>query len=128
MIDTSDTNNYQILYNFTGTNDGSSPDSLILGNDGYFYGCAEGGGDLFYGTLFRVLPPEAPAITGIMSNSSGVQINFSGLPGLTYQLFRSTNLSDWTPLPKIIMPTSGIFTNLDVTPNPSVYYRPSWIP
>jgi uncharacterized repeat protein (TIGR03803 family) len=46
-----------ILYRFTGGSDGSKPQSaLIRDAKGNLYGTASGGGDFFWGTVFKLLP------------------------------------------------------------------------
>jgi uncharacterized repeat protein (TIGR03803 family) len=49
------------LYSFTGTNDGASPNGLVQGSDGYFYGTTSGGGEYTnqyscwgQGTVFKI--------------------------------------------------------------------------
>jgi len=46
---------YTVLHNLNGTTDGISPySSLIQATDGNFYGVANGGGSLGFGTIFKV--------------------------------------------------------------------------
>jgi uncharacterized repeat protein (TIGR03803 family) len=46
------------LYSFTGSNDGSNPNGLVQGRDGFFYGTTQGGGNYGnfggYGTVFKI--------------------------------------------------------------------------
>jgi len=45
-----------VLYSFGGSPDASSPNGLVLGADGNFYGTTYGGGAMNVGTLFKITP------------------------------------------------------------------------
>ncbi len=45
---------YTVLYNFTGGNDGATPQAIIQGFDGTFYGVTSGAGANSQGTLFNM--------------------------------------------------------------------------
>ena len=48
---------YSNLYSFNGyPTDGATPNTLVQGSDGNFYGTAEQGGTNYYGTIFRISP------------------------------------------------------------------------
>jgi uncharacterized repeat protein (TIGR03803 family) len=51
---------YTNLYSFNGyPTDGATPNTLVQGSDGNFYGTAEQGGTNFYGTIFLISPDGA---------------------------------------------------------------------
>lgn len=57
------------LFSFNGTN-GSSPDSLILGADGNFYGAAAQGGSAGLGTIFKINSSNAVTTVFTFTNAS----------------------------------------------------------
>jgi uncharacterized repeat protein (TIGR03803 family) len=49
-----------VLYNFTGNNDGGEPfGRMLFGSDGNLYGTTAGYGQYNYGTIYRLIAPEA---------------------------------------------------------------------
>jgi uncharacterized repeat protein (TIGR03803 family) len=119
------------LYAFQLKNgDGSQFSSgLVKGRDGAFYGASNNGGELGYGTLFRILPPETPELIGVVLSEQSAQINLAGVAGKNYRLFRSNDLSQWSLLDTMTMPSSGVFTVAEpLQANPREFYRASWVP
>jgi autotransporter-associated beta strand protein len=56
-------------------------------------------------------------------------LNFAGIPGYSYSVNRSTNLTDWVTLWTTNAPASGVFEYLDnPAPTPSAYYRLQYNP
>jgi autotransporter-associated beta strand protein len=79
----------------------------------------------------------APTVTGSFTqhpnaNGSSVTLHFSGTPGVTYYVDRSTNLpSPWLPIWTNVAPPSGLFDYTDnfdelSEPPPSAFYRLRW--
>ncbi len=129
---TKDGTETETLYNFgtpQGT-DGQNPRAgLTRGNDGVLYGTTQKGGPSGAGVLFRLLPPETPDILGVALVGRTAEVSFAGISGYNYQVLRSTNLTDWTLLNTVTMPSAGVYTSLDNSPpNPTAYYRVSWTP
>jgi uncharacterized repeat protein (TIGR03803 family) len=126
-----DGSNYSILHNFS-TNgiDGLGPVAgLFLAANGIFYGTTFAGGQAGMGTVFRIWPPETPDMLGAATVGNSVLVGFSGVSGYNYQILRSTDLSNWISLGTILMPPSGVFTNIDSTPpKPAALYRAAWVP
>jgi len=127
-----DGTSYVILNSFSvlsGT-DGQNPRSgLAPASDGAFYGTTWSGGANGFGTVFRFLPPQKPAMFDAAVAGNAVQVRFTGIGGYKYDVHRSTNLVDWTSLKTLTMPASGIATNLDTSPPPGVgLYRAAWVP
>lgn len=54
---------FEVLYNFTGVNDGADPNGLTIGEDGVLYGTTGGGGGsnspTRNGTVFSLMPPTS---------------------------------------------------------------------
>jgi uncharacterized repeat protein (TIGR03803 family) len=97
--------------------------------DGTLYGTTSEGGDLNFGTVFKLWPPETPDMIGVTIADGAAQVSFAGVTGYQYQVLRSTDLSHWSALRTITMPSSGIYTNSDNTsPTLTVFYRAAWVP
>jgi uncharacterized repeat protein (TIGR03803 family) len=126
-----DGSGYTILLNF-GTNnvDGMKPwAGLAMASDGAFYGVTFRGGDLNDGTLFRFWPPETPDMLAASFSGGSVLVSFSGATNSRYQIFRSTNLANWSLLNTITMPAVGVYTNIDSSPpHVAAFYRAAWLP
>ena len=126
-----DGTSYRVLHNFVNTGgDGQFPNAgLIQCSDLSFYGVTSRGGSAGYGLVFRLLPPETPFLgTGVFSNGIA-SIAVFGLGGFSYQVKRSTDLSNWVIISTNMMPANGSFTNVDlVAPFPKAFYRAVWMP
>jgi len=78
--------------------------------------------------------PPAPQLVALPSvSSNSVFLQFSGEPGSTYYLDRSTNLINWKTIWTNLAPPSGLFDYTDDfhdlgTPPPSAHYRLSLVP
>jgi uncharacterized repeat protein (TIGR03803 family) len=119
---------FAILHHFTHTaGDGLVPyGGLTRGNDGAFYGVAYGGGDLGLGAVFRLWSSQAPTMMSIKL-SSITSVTFGGVPGLKYNLFRSSDLASWSNIYTIVMPPSGFYTKRDGSPLPQgAFYRAAY--
>ena len=126
-----DGGNYQVLHSFgVSGGDGQNPYAALMINSKIaFYGTTTAGGNLGLGTVFQMLLPGAPAITGITVANNSVQVIFTGMSGDNYELLRSTNLVNWSVLTNITMNASGVFTNVDNSPpQPAAFYQAVWIP
>ena len=78
-----------------------------------------------------------PFVTGqsaaVTVGGGAATINFAGIPGYSYGVLRSTNLTDWVTIVTTNAPASGVFNYLDnfgdLGSVPSAaYYRLQWNP
>ena len=128
---TRNSGDYSVLHSFgSGATDGQNPQAgLMQAADGTLYGTTSEGGDLNFGTVFKLWPPETPDMIGVTIADGAAQVSFAGVTGYQYQVLRSTDLSHWSALRTITMPSSGIYTNSDNTsPTLTVFYRAAWVP
>jgi uncharacterized repeat protein (TIGR03803 family) len=120
---------YQVLYVFGRTaGDGFGPWTLIQGRDHAFYGATSTGGDLNWGTVFRLLvPPRFLAI--VRTADKNTLLTLSGFPNVPYRLDASTNLVNWAPLTNVTS-SNAIFqvTDRAATNFPKRFYRAAWLP
>jgi uncharacterized repeat protein (TIGR03803 family) len=71
---------YELLHTFTGAGDGYRPNpGLFQGSDGAFYGTTSSGGDLGFGTVFKLFS-STPVISfeRIESSGAGARLSLSG--------------------------------------------------
>src|SRR5262249_5881769 len=106
---------------------------LVQGSDGALYGTTSFGGDLGYGgfsgdgTVFKLYLPETPDFVSATKANDAVHITFAGATGFGYQLLRSSDLTTWTVVTNITMPSGGIYTYTDRTrPNSAAFFRAAW--
>ena len=80
--------------------------------------------------------PLTGQATGILypGGNNPVTVSFAGVPGYTYAVERSTNLTTWMPIWTTNAPTGSSFNFTDsfgdlggIAPS-SAYYRLSWTP
>jgi surface-anchored protein len=65
---------------------------------------------------------NSPLLTMLPGGDIG--ISFQGIPGRSYQVQRSTDLSSWTPLTTVVAAANGAVTYTDEDPpEPSAFYR-----
>jgi hypothetical protein len=65
---------------------------------------------------------NSPLLTLLPGGDIG--ISFQGIPGQSYQVQRSTNLSSWTNLSTVVASATGAVTYIDEEPpEPSAFYR-----
>ncbi|MEK7953378.1 Ig-like domain-containing protein [Luteolibacter soli] len=121
------------------TNDGGiltyTPATGYSGLDGFTYSVSDGwGGTSALGTVLITVNPAASTAPGPLTlvvdlNGNSVTGTFTGAPGATYILQRSTTLqaASWTNVDTEVAPPSGTVTVLDNDP-PDVraYYRISY--
>jgi uncharacterized repeat protein (TIGR03803 family) len=100
------------LITFTGTNGaylGSGPQaSLVLGQDGNFYGTTKTGGALNLGTVFRITV-LTPAIHTLARTNTSLCLSWSSVAGYSYQLQSEHDLSstNWINEGSPILATNG---------------------
>jgi hypothetical protein len=89
--------------------------------DGNIYGGHSGGFTL---NLLLERPPRIVPGTTVVNTTGGVQFQVQGLPGVTYQVERSTDLKTWTPGPAVT-PDTEFFTVTDpvIPGEPWKFYR-----
>ena len=123
--------NYSVWRSFLSSGgDGQNPrGGLVLGSDGAFYGTTWDGGELGVGTVFQIYPPETPNMLGAVVIGTTAQVRFTGVSGYQYQVLRSTNLVNWAVVGTVLMPVSGVGTNVDMAaPVGGAFYRAGWVP
>jgi uncharacterized repeat protein (TIGR03803 family) len=121
------------LYLFSGGNDGAfSYGTLVQGSDGDFYGTTQYGGTHNDGLVFKLNALSfAPVITGITLSSGSVNINWTGLPGRTFQAQYAVSLtqSTWISLGAPVTATNGFACQTDPAPSPAQrFYRVYLVP
>ena len=103
--------------------------ALLLGSDGAFYVSTITAGPQYLGTILRLWPLQTPDLLDVRLGSGSSRLSFAGEAGSQYQIFRSTDLHQWSLLNTITMPAGGIYTNIDsAPPAPAAYYRAAWLP
>ena len=90
----------------------------LLGSDGALYGTTVFGGDQNSGTVYRF----GQAISLIKTPAEAL-LGLTGIPGYTYELQRSSDLTSWTNLSALLMPTLPrvLFTDSNSPPNAAFY-------
>ncbi len=127
---------FNSLYSFGGP-DGSEPQSaLVQAKDGSFYGTTSYGGPQWiasggtqepfpgFGTIFRIAIP--PSLQSITQTNGIVNLTLSVMPGQTYQLEYSTNLTSlgWLSLGSPTIASSPtVSATDDIGSDPQRYYR-----
>lgn len=132
---------YTNLYFFgESPNDGGSPNELVQGDDGNFYGTTQYGGANHYGTAFSfsvpLNPPPYPInqITGAHVAATNVVFSIPSIAGETYQLQSGTSMNptNWVNVPGVSI-TNSIgalltLTNIGGATGPQRFYRFDIIP
>ena len=121
---------YSVFYNFGYTaGSGWGPDSLMQTTDGSFFGTTFLGGNLSFGTIFKLMYRQTPTMILPTIVAGAARIRFTGTSGYRYRLLRSTNLDNWSVLAEVTMPSTGIYPYQDSAPLlPAAYYRAAWLP
>ncbi|HZO84064.1 MAG TPA: choice-of-anchor tandem repeat GloVer-containing protein [Verrucomicrobiae bacterium] len=105
------------LHHFDEVSVGRDSAGIVRGTDGAFYGT--GGLGSARGTLYRF-----GQMIGVTRNTSSVQLSCTGVPGLTYEVQRSTDLQNWSTLLQGRMPENLHITYDDTSPPSSAaFYR-----
>ncbi len=128
-----DGSGYTVLHRFQSTGgDGTLPQAALLlpASDGALYGVTPIGGDLTYGTIFRLLSiSPRVTITRIFKNDPAVGLTMAGgAAGLTYNIQATTNLAKtnaWQVIGSAVAAIDGSFQFIDsnATNFPARFYR-----
>jgi uncharacterized repeat protein (TIGR03803 family) len=121
------------LYSFTGTYDGSNPDTrLVQGSDGNFYGTTPGGGVGGGGTVFRLnIAPTPPAFQTMTLSNGTLTLTWSTEAGGRYQLQYSSDLilSSWANLGSPVTAAGATLSATDSIANgPRRFYHVARLP
>jgi len=92
---------------------------LVRGNDGNFYGTTFGGG-YGDGVIFQLSfgSTPSPGFQSVTRSSGQIVLTWSAIPGRSYQVQTTTNLSqgNWTALGVPLTATSTILSTTNVLP------------
>jgi autotransporter-associated beta strand protein len=103
-------------------------------NDQFSYSISDGQGGTNVGLVnvaVVVMDVTGQATGSVLVSGGLATVGFAGLPGYTYNVQRSTNLTEWVTIWTTNAPDGGMFQytdafgDLDVAP-PSAYYRLTW--
>ncbi len=126
-----DGSGYAVLYTFGSTpGDGSNPRApLIRATDGGLFGTAPLGGNMNFGTLFRLAP--SPATISLSTAGAGQlpQISVRSAPYFGYRIEASTDHTHWMVLTNIYN-SSGVMQikDPDAPKYSQRFYRAAWVP
>jgi len=101
--------------------------------DRFNFTISDGHGGVATGTVV-IAPTTAAQFTGQPAvDGSSATLHFSGAPGWTYYVDRSTNLVAWLTISTNLMPANGVLDFTDdfhdlTEPPSSAFYRLSWAP
>ena len=96
--------------------------------DRFSYALTDGRGGTATGLVFIAPLNEAQFIKAPTVATNTLTLHFAGVPGATYFIERSTNLTSWATISTNVMPATGVF-DLDESfsdSSLSVYYRLRW--
>lgn len=103
-----------------------TPSGGFYGSDSFAYTVNDGrGGTATANGLIYVSTSDLPTLNvlAISSIANGFHLRFSGKPGHTYAIQRSTDLVSWINLSSLLAPSNGIIALDDVQNLPQAYYR-----
>jgi hypothetical protein len=93
-------------------------------DDTFSYTVSDGQGGTATGTItVQVLAPQGQIASVTTARGGAVTAHFAGIPGFSYNIERSTNLSDWTVLQTFTAPANGLFEFTDNDNLPIAFYR-----
>jgi uncharacterized repeat protein (TIGR03803 family) len=119
---------YEKLRAFTGTNaDGGNPIAgFILGADGVLYGTTSSGGELGFGTLFRIMFDSAlPQLSIQMIGASTIRISWPE-SAAAFHLESNSDVADrpaWAPVADPVNLTNGNYSVTTTASNTARFYR-----
>jgi uncharacterized repeat protein (TIGR03803 family) len=114
-----DGSGFMVLHEFTGRDGAQCEAGLLAASDGAFYGTAPLGGDLGFGTIFRL-----GHLLGLRKEVDAVSLELAGVPGYTCTIERSVDLQNWSVLQTATLPSSGHLEFTDApAPLPAAFYR-----
>jgi alpha-tubulin suppressor-like RCC1 family protein len=108
-----------------------TPPTGFTGADSFPVTITDAGGAVVTGTVTVTVGP-APTGGGLTANQpvlnrlpdGKISLKFQGIPGRTYQIQRSADLTTWATLATVTATASGALTFTDESPpEPSAYYR-----
>lgn len=105
---------YTVLYNLNGTTDGLNPySSLIQATDGNFYGVANAGGTLGYGTIYKITPGGAYTVVHNFDSTTGQNPQAALTQSTTGLLYGDTQLGGQQTVTNC-NGTCGVFYSLNI--------------
>ncbi len=92
--------------------------------DAFTYTISDGQGGTATGTITIQTIQQEGLTTGATTAPGGaLTAHFAGIPGFSYTVERSTNLTDWVPMQTFTAPANGLFQFTDNEGLPSAFYR-----
>lgn len=122
---------YKILYTFGSTpRDGSNPRApLVRASDGGLFGTAPLGGEMNFGTLFRLAPSPATISLAKSLGDQSLQISLKSAPYFEYQIEASADQAHWVVLTNMYNSTGLMqIADPDALKLPKRFYRAAWVP
>jgi hypothetical protein len=93
-------------------------------NDAFSYSITDGFGGYATNTITVTVITPGGVVKIAQPAGESITLNLAGIPGVAYDIERSTDMSNWTVVGTVTAPAHGVFSFTDTNPpQPSAYYR-----
>jgi len=93
-------------------------------NDAFSYSITDGFGGYATNTISVTVITPGGVVKAAQPTGGSITLTLAGIPSVTYDIQRSTDLSNWTVVGTVTAPAHGVFSFTDANPpQPSAYYR-----